>query len=73
MTSDTDPSAEVEISLENETELELQRVDIDSADFPLEFSVDGVIRDIDADVMDELRGKDLEPVAVRFRLLSNDE
>jgi hypothetical protein len=58
---------EVEISLDD-AELELETVDIDSAELPLEFSIDGVIRNVDADVMDDLRGTELEPIAVRFRV-----
>lgn len=71
MASDT--PTEIEIAIDNETELELNKIDIDSENYPLKFSVDGVIRDIDADVMDELQGKDLKPVAVRFQLLDNAE
>lgn len=71
MASDT--PTEIEIAIDNETELELNKIDIDSENYPLKFSVDGVIRDIDADVMDELQGKELKPVAVRFQLLDNAE
>lgn len=71
----TDPTQpdEIEISLKDETELELTTIDIDSDGFPLEFSVDGVIRDVDSDVLDELQGKELKPVAVRLELLSTVE
>ena len=71
----TDPTQpdEIEISLEDETELELTKIDIDSDALPLEFSVDGVIRNIDTDVLDELKGRELKPVAVRLQLLSADE
>lgn len=58
---------EVEISLDD-AGLELETVDIDSEGPPLEFAVDGVIRNVDDDVMDDLRGKELEPIAVRFRV-----
>lgn len=64
---------EIEISLEDDADLELTTVDIDSEELPLEFSVDGVIRDLDSGVMDDLQGRDLEPVAVRFRLLNGGE
>lgn len=68
-TNPTQPD-EIKISLEDETELELTDIDIDSDGLPLEFSVDGVIRDIDTDVLDELKEKELKPVAIRLQLLS---
>lgn len=58
---------EIEISLDD-AGLELETVDIDSEGPPLEFAVDGVIRNVDSDVMDALRGTELEPIAVRFRV-----
>lgn len=67
-----DSPIEIEISLED-AELDLHTVEVDSADLPLEFSVGGVIRDIDTDVLEELEGYDLKPTAVRFQLLKNRE
>lgn len=64
---------EIEISLEGTTELELTAVEIDSEEPPLEFSVDGQIRDIDSDLFGELQGTELKPVAVRFERLSTSE
>lgn len=75
MPSDTSPPDtpdEIEISLDD-AELELRRVEVDSTDLPIEFSISGVLRDLDTDVMEELTGADLEPTTVRFRLLSNTE
>lgn len=73
MDSDQSQPDEVEISLEDNTELELTAIDIDSDGLPLDFSVEGVIRNVDSDVLEDIRGKELEPVAVRLRLLSGDE
>lgn len=67
MDSDRIQPDEIEVSLENEAELEVTTLDIDSDGLPLEFSIEGVIRDIDSETMDELQGEDLEPVAIRFR------
>lgn len=71
-TSSADTPDEIEVSLDD-AELELRTVEIDSADLPLEFSISGVLRDLDTDVMEELKGSDLEPTAVRFRLLGSTE
>lgn len=70
---DSNQPNEIEISLEGDAELELTEIDIDSDDLPLEFSVEGVIRDLDSNILDDLQGQDLKPVAVRFRRLSSDE
>lgn len=64
---------EIEISLDGDTELELTSIEVDSEGIPLEFSVDGVIRDLDSSVLAELQGEDLKPVAVRFQRLSSGE
>lgn len=73
MRSDPPNPDEIEVSLEDDTELELTAVEIDSEEFPLEFSVNGTIRDIDSDLLEEMEGKELKPIAVRFQLLSTDE
>ncbi|PGF14210.1 hypothetical protein CP556_24690 [Natrinema sp. CBA1119] len=73
MKSDPPNQDEIEVSLEDDTELELTAVEIDSEGFPLEFSVDGVIREVDSGILEDLQGNDLKPVAVRFQLLSTDE
>lgn len=73
MSTDTPNSDEIEVSLEDDAELELTAVEIDSEEFPLEFSVDGTIRDIDSDLLEEMEGKELKPIAIRFQLLSTDE
>lgn len=75
MSSDTptdDKPNEIEISLDD-ADLELDKVEFDSSDLPLEFSVAGVIRDLDIALIDELKGKDLEPSAIRFRVLNSGE
>lgn len=71
-TTPDDSPTEIEISLDDETTLDLQSVEIDSERLPLEFSVNGVIRDVNSDIMDRLQGNDLEPVAIRFRLVGGD-
>ncbi|WP_148225469.1 hypothetical protein [Haloterrigena turkmenica] len=73
MDSDQNQPNEVEISLEENGELELTAIDIDSEGLPLNFSVEGVIRDIDSNVLDDIKEKELKPIAVRLRLLSGDE
>ena len=71
-TSTNDKPKEIEISLDD-TDLELDKVEFDSSDLPLKFSVEGVIQDLDIDLVEELRGKDLEPSAIRFRVLNSGE
>lgn len=73
MKSDPPNQDEIEVSLEDDTELELTAVEIESEEFPLKFSVDGVIREVDSGILEDLQGNDLKPVAVRFQLLSTDE
>lgn len=76
MTGETSPNdrpPEIEVSLENDAELVLDTIEIDSAGLPLEFSVEGEIRDIDSDVLARFEGYELRPTAIRFRLLSPEE
>ncbi|WP_246999132.1 hypothetical protein [Halosolutus gelatinilyticus] len=67
------PPGEIEVSLDDGAELELCAIEVDSDGLPLEFSIDGVIRELDPGALDRLRGMDIEPIAVRFRLRSREE
>ncbi|MXV61830.1 hypothetical protein GS429_07070 [Natronorubrum sp. JWXQ-INN-674] len=73
MTENSADPPEIEVSLDDETELELHRTEFNTDGLPLEFSLDGVVRSIDPDVLDELQGVTLEPIGIRFRLVSTDE
>lgn len=73
MTKDSDQPTEIEVPLENNTELKLNTIEIDSKEYPLEFSVDGIIRNIDPDIMNALNESELKPTAIRFKRVDNDE
>ena len=73
MPEDSDRRSDIEVSLEDDTELYLETIEIDADDFPLSFSVEGEIRDIDLEIIDELSGNDLKPTAIRFQRVDGDE
>lgn len=64
---------EIEISLGDNAELKLTKINIDSEELPIQFSIDGMIQDVDSDIMNELQGQDLKPIAIRFQPLRNSE
>lgn len=73
MDSDQNQPREVEISLEGNEKLELTAIEIDSEDLPPRFFGRGCDPDVDSDVLEDIKGKELKPIAVRLQLLSGDE
>lgn len=62
--------ADIVVSFEEETELELTEVDIGKAedDNVLAFTVEGVIRGLESDLVQQLIGKEVVPTEIHFRV-----
>lgn len=63
-----DAPREVEINLSDGAKLDLPNVEIDADENPISFVVEGLIHEIDEDILEQLNGKSLKPVAVRFEV-----
>lgn len=61
---------DIVISFGDETKLELTRVDIGRADDDnvLAFTVEGLIRGLESDLVQQFIGKEVVPTEIRFRV-----
>lgn len=57
---------EISIALDESTNIDLRSVDVGTSDGKIAFSIEGIIRDVDEDVLAAVRGEALRPVEIRF-------
>lgn len=62
--------ADIVVSFDEETELELTAVDIGRAeeDDVIAFTVEGVIRGLDSELVQQFIGKEIVPTEIHFRV-----